>query len=103
VQVSFREWQVPTSGSRPHDPLATPDGAIWYTGQMANRLGRLDPATGTIKEYPLETPSCALRSGDGEISDLGDSLGRRRSAQYDADARRQSGIGLQCGERHRAC
>jgi virginiamycin B lyase len=57
AQVSFREWQVPTSGSRPHDPLATPDGAIWYTGQMANTLGRLDPATGAIKEYQLPTPS----------------------------------------------
>ncbi len=57
VQVLFREWQLPTAGSRPHDPLATPDGAIWYTGQMANIVGRLNPATGAIKEYPLETPT----------------------------------------------
>jgi virginiamycin B lyase len=57
AQVSFREWQVPTQGSRPHDPLATADGAIWYTGQMANLLGRLDPATGAIKEYQLKTPA----------------------------------------------
>jgi virginiamycin B lyase len=56
VQVSFHEWQVPTAGSRPHDPLATPDGDIWYTGQMANTLGRVDPATGAIKEFPLPTP-----------------------------------------------
>lgn len=57
VQVLFREWEVPTQGSRPHDPLATADGAIWYTGQMANLLGRVDPATGAIKEYPLKTPA----------------------------------------------
>jgi virginiamycin B lyase len=56
VKVSFQEWQVPTPGSRPHDPLATPDGAIWYTGQMANKLGRLDPTTGLFREYPLDTP-----------------------------------------------
>ena len=56
VQVSFREWPVPTPGSRPHDPLATPDGAIWYSGNMSNKIGRLDPATGIIKEYPLKTP-----------------------------------------------
>ena len=37
--------------------LATPDGALWYTGQMANILGRLDPSTGAIKEYPLKTPA----------------------------------------------
>ncbi len=32
VRVSFREWAVATSGAFPHDPLATADGAIWYTG-----------------------------------------------------------------------
>jgi hypothetical protein len=46
VEVSIKEWVVPTLGSHPHDPLATPDGSIWYTGQMANLLGRLDPSTG---------------------------------------------------------
>ena len=54
--VSIKAWQVPTPGSRPHDPLATRDGSLWYTGQMANVLGRLDPRTGRIKEYPLKTP-----------------------------------------------
>jgi virginiamycin B lyase len=53
TQVTIKEWVVPTPGSRPHDPLATADGAIWYTGQFANVLGRLDPKTGTIKEYRL--------------------------------------------------
>jgi virginiamycin B lyase len=56
VQVAIQEWVVPTPGSRPHDPLATPDGAIWYTGQFANVLGRLDPQTGQITEYRLKTP-----------------------------------------------
>jgi virginiamycin B lyase len=51
----IKEWQVPTPGSRPHDPLATRDGSLWYTGQMANVLGRLDPKTGQFKEYPLKT------------------------------------------------
>src|SRR5678815_3133588 len=31
VKITISEWQVPTPGSRPHDPLATADGAIWYT------------------------------------------------------------------------
>src|SRR6266849_5655183 len=56
VEVSIKQWPVPTPGSRPHDPLATRDGAIWYTGQLANVLGRLDPKIGRIKEYPLKTP-----------------------------------------------
>jgi virginiamycin B lyase len=44
VEVSIKEWQVPTPGSRPHDPAFAPDGSVWYTGQMANVLGRFDPA-----------------------------------------------------------
>jgi len=59
VQVNIREWQVPIPGSRPHDPLATRDGAIWYTGQLSNKLGRVDPTTGQIREYPLKTPQTA--------------------------------------------
>jgi virginiamycin B lyase len=56
VRVEIKEWVVPTPGSRPHDPLAYPDGSIWYTGHMANVLGRLDPHTGKITEYHPDTP-----------------------------------------------
>jgi virginiamycin B lyase len=56
ARVTFKEWLVPTLGSRPHDPLAAADGSIWWTGQFANRLGRVDPASGQMKEFPLEKP-----------------------------------------------
>jgi virginiamycin B lyase len=56
VQVNIKEWLVPSLGSRPHDPLATPDGAIWWTGQFASVIGRLDPKTGEMKEYKTTTP-----------------------------------------------
>jgi virginiamycin B lyase len=56
VEVSFQEWKLPTPGSRPHDPLAAPDGTIWYSGQMASLLGHIDPKTGEIKEYRTATP-----------------------------------------------
>jgi len=56
VQVSIKEWPVPTPGSRPHDPRVARDGSIWWTGQLANKLGRLDAKTGEMKEYPLKTP-----------------------------------------------
>ena len=55
-KVSIKEFDVPTPKSRPHDPAVSPDGSLWYTGQMANKLGRLDPATGKFKEFPLKTP-----------------------------------------------
>ena len=71
AKVAIREWQVPIPGSRPHDPLATRDGAIWYTGQMTNRLGRVDPKTGQVREYPLKSPATGphglVEDRDGNI------------------------------------
>jgi virginiamycin B lyase len=54
--VAIQEWDVPTANSRPHDPAVAPDGSLWYTGQNANKIGRLDPKSGQFKEYPLRTP-----------------------------------------------
>jgi virginiamycin B lyase len=67
VRAEFTEWEVPTPASQPSDPLAASDGSIWYTGQTANLLGRLDPKTGEIKEYQLKTP----RSGPYGIAEDG--------------------------------
>ncbi len=54
LNVTIREWAVPTKGAHPHDPAVGPDGALWFTEQMTNKLGRLDPKTGEFKEYPLD-------------------------------------------------
>jgi len=40
-------------GDRPHDVAPAPDGTVWYTGQRAGVLGRLDPKTGDVKRVPL--------------------------------------------------
>jgi virginiamycin B lyase len=53
LKVTIREWAVPSKGGHPHDPAVGPDGSLWFTEQMANKLGRLDPQTGEFKEFPL--------------------------------------------------
>jgi virginiamycin B lyase len=79
VQASIKEWPVPTPGSRPHDPRVARDGSIWWTGQLANKLGRLDPKTGEMKEYPLKTPRTGphglAEDQDGNIWFTGNSSG----------------------------
>jgi virginiamycin B lyase len=71
VEVSFKEWALPTPGTRPHDPLAAPDGTIWYSGHMANLLGHIDPKTGEIKEYrtnrPMSGPHGLVMDKQGNI------------------------------------
>jgi virginiamycin B lyase len=56
VAATVKVWPVPTAGSRPHDPLATKDGMLWWTGQLSNRLGRLDPKSGAMQEFVLKSP-----------------------------------------------
>ena len=53
LEVGFTEWKVPTLGQRARDPVEAPDGTIWWAGQWGNLIGRIDPATGEMKEYPL--------------------------------------------------
>ena len=55
LEVTIREWDVPTPQARPHDPAVSPDGALWVTEQEANKLGRLEPATGDFREFALKT------------------------------------------------
>ena len=66
VEVIIDEWTVPV-GSRPHDPAVGPDGSIWYTGQTANTLGRLNPVTASVTEYTLPT---ALSGPHGLVPDF---------------------------------
>jgi len=71
LKVTIREWAVPTKGAHPHDPAVGTDGALWFTEQMANKLGRLDPATGAFKEFPLKLedsgPHGLVPDRDGNI------------------------------------
>ena len=52
-EIEFKEWQVPTLGQRSRDPVEAADGSIWWVGQSGNLMGRINPVTGEMKEYPL--------------------------------------------------
>jgi virginiamycin B lyase len=41
------------AGDHPHDVAPALDGTVWYTGQQAGVLGRLDPKTGSVERIPL--------------------------------------------------
>jgi virginiamycin B lyase len=53
LEVGFTEWVAPTLGQRARDPVEAPDGSIWWAGQWGNLVGRIDPATGAMEEFPL--------------------------------------------------
>jgi virginiamycin B lyase len=55
TEVTIKEWDIPTPGSRPHDPLVARDGS--YAGINLSILGRFDPKTAQFKEYKLKPKS----------------------------------------------
>jgi virginiamycin B lyase len=70
AEITFQEWNVPTLGQRPRDPLQTPDGTIWWAGMYGSLIGRLDPKTGDMREYPLDPsarPHSVIDNRDGNI------------------------------------
>jgi len=70
VHIEFKEWIVPTLGQRPRDPLQMPDGTIWWAGMYGSLIGRLNPTTGEMREFLLDTtarPHSITAAPDGAI------------------------------------
>ena len=78
VNIEIEEWLVPTLGQRSRDPVEGLDGSIWWTGMWASLVGRLDPLTGDVREYPLPPsarPHSIVPDNEGFIWYLGNSNG----------------------------
>jgi virginiamycin B lyase len=78
VDVEFIDFTAATPNAHPHDPAFSGDGAIWYTGQRANTLGRVDPATGQVREFKLpgqHGPHGLVADRDGNIWYTGNAAG----------------------------
>lgn len=76
ASIKITEWVVPTLGQRSRDAIEAPDGSIWWTGMWASLVGRLDPKTGAMKEYPLPPtarPHSIVADKDGNIWYTGNS------------------------------
>jgi virginiamycin B lyase len=73
--AEVRYFNVP-AGEHPHDVAPAPDGTVWYTGQHAGVLGRLDPKTGQVERVPLgqgSSPHGVIVGPDGAawVTDAG--------------------------------
>ncbi len=47
----FKEYEMPTPQSGPHNPWVARNGLVWVTENAAHKLASLDPATGKFTEY----------------------------------------------------
>ena len=53
TRVIITEYELPHFDARPHDVVGDAEGNIWYTSNRSPIIGKLDPRTGVVKEYPV--------------------------------------------------
>jgi streptogramin lyase len=53
TRVIYTEYRLPRETISPHDVIADADGIVWYSSFGEQNLGRLDPRTGKVTEFPI--------------------------------------------------
>lgn len=70
TSVKIQEWKVPFENTRPRDPSVDKEGIVWFVGQTGHYIGRLDPKSGEIKKFALDSgtgPHSQIVGSDGNI------------------------------------
>jgi virginiamycin B lyase len=51
----FKRYEL-DKGTGPHNLIVDKKGFVWYSGNLAAHIGRLDPRDGSIKKFPITDP-----------------------------------------------
>src|SRR5258706_3069592 len=54
TRVIYTEYDLPSETISPHDVIVDAEGIAWYSSFGEQNLGRLDPRTGKVTEYPIK-------------------------------------------------
>jgi len=54
TRVIYTEYDLPRETISPHDVIVDGSGMVWYSSFGEQNLGRLDPKTGKVTEFPIE-------------------------------------------------
>ena len=66
TRVIYTEYDLPREEIAPHDAIVGKDGAVWFSSFGEQKLGRLDPKTGNVTEFPYD-----MHRPDGPTGSLG--------------------------------
>jgi virginiamycin B lyase len=53
TRVIITEYDLPRQTIEPHDVIVDSDGMVWYSDFGEQFLGKMDPKTGKVTEYPI--------------------------------------------------
>jgi streptogramin lyase len=82
TKVIYTEFDLPERTRQPHDVIVDSQGYAWYASFGEQILGRLDPKTGAVKEWPIPVVSPERNKGVLDV-------------QFDADENVWVGNGFQ--------
>jgi streptogramin lyase len=54
TRVIYTEYDLPRDTISPHDVIVDGSGKVWYSSFGEQNLGRLDPKTGKVTEFPIQ-------------------------------------------------
>ena len=63
TRVIYTEYDLPRATISPHDVIVDAEGIAWYSSFGEQNLGRLDPKTGNVKEFSIETTKPGFPTG----------------------------------------
>jgi len=63
TRVIITEYDLPRPTIEPHDVIVDADGMAWYSNFGEQTLGKLDPKTGKVTEYPVPEPKKGSPTG----------------------------------------
>jgi virginiamycin B lyase len=67
TRVVITEYDLPRPTAMPHDVILDQDGTAWYSDFGHQFIGKLDPKTGKVTEYPVPTLKADLPPGNLDI------------------------------------
>jgi virginiamycin B lyase len=66
TRVIYTEYNLPREEIAPHDTIVDKDGTVWFSSFGEQNLGRLDPKSGKVTEFPYP-----MHRPDGPTGSLG--------------------------------
>jgi virginiamycin B lyase len=72
THVIVTEYDLPRRGAMPHDVIVDEHGIAWYTDFGKQFIGKLDPKTGKVTDYPVPVAKPEAPTGLLEIEEAKD-------------------------------
>jgi virginiamycin B lyase len=63
TRVVYTEYDLPRETISPHDVIVDSEGIAWYSSFGEQNLGRLDPKTGKVTEFPIDVHKPGFPTG----------------------------------------